>query len=179
MVVENTSGTGAHGGREHQQNWCQRWWRKSAELVPTVVENASGTGANGGREHQRNRGANGGRVQCLWSLLGHCFKQFGCLKMALGSLKRRHWRVEEGGRLVVKLWQREVPQPLPPSVQTPAVIPLCKPALPTFGNPLRQGIQVEALSSGYHPFIEVKLPRADLQKQTLGAGIKSLAGGFV
>ena len=124
-------------------------------------------------------GANGGGVQCLWPFLGHCFKQLGCLKMALGSLKRRHWQVEEGGRLEVKLWQREVPQPLPPSVQTPAVISLCKQALPTFGNPFRQGIQVEALSSGYHPFIEVKLPRADLQKQTLGAGIKSLAGGFV
>ncbi|MBQ7237831.1 MAG: hypothetical protein IJS20_03480 [Bacteroidales bacterium] len=49
-----TSGTGAHGGREHQRNWCQRWWRKPAEQVPTVVENTSGTGANGGRENQRN-----------------------------------------------------------------------------------------------------------------------------
>ncbi|MBQ7237830.1 MAG: hypothetical protein IJS20_03475 [Bacteroidales bacterium] len=60
--------------------------------------------------------------------------------MALGSLKRRHWLVEEGGRLWVKSWQREVPQPLPPSVQTPVVISQCKQALPTFGNPLRQGI---------------------------------------
>ena len=132
-----TSRTGAHGGREHQQNWCLRWWRTPAEQVPTVVESTSGTGAHGGREHQQNwcprwwikpaelvptvventrrTGANGSRAQCLWSLLGHCFKQFGCLKMALGSLKRRHWLVEEGGRhSLVQAGPTDLRQSAPP-----------------------------------------------------------------